>query len=148
LLRRILYLFAIGILSIGCADRRHVVTVLPADIENGAQYTWRNDHTLFPFTGNVTITSRQYSLNKGKFSMRFRAYGNRAENRLPKFSIKFGEYEIAELDIDVSSSLYTVNFELPYRMACKFAFTFNDDYNKGKEDRNVFLIFPVIVVRY
>jgi hypothetical protein len=117
-------------------------------IENYTQYNWLDDSTKFPLTGNSSISSRPYSLEKGKYSIQFKAYGTKGENRLPRLMVDFGSYQLKVVDIDVQPTMYFVNFELPESVQDKFVFTFNDDYNSPTEDRNVFLYFPLLVRQF
>lgn len=118
------------------------------DIENYSKYRWLDDSTKFPLTGNITIYTKPYALEKGKYSLQIRAYGTKGENRLPRLIVGFGPYELKVLDVDVKTAMYFVNFELPEDVNDKFVFTFNDDYNSDTEDRNVFMYFPVMLKRY
>jgi hypothetical protein len=133
------------VLVCSCGNSSGRIIINPVDIENYKNYNWQENFTIFPLTGNFSISSKSYSLKKGKYSMQLKAYGTPGENRLPRVLIDFGPYRLKILSVDLRPTIYKINFELPESIEGKFTFTFNDDYNSPTEDRNSFIYFPVYV---
>jgi hypothetical protein len=146
--RLILLLFVLfcALPGTGCKNKSRT-RIDVHDIENYSAYKWL-DSTIFPFTSDGSISSRTFKLEKGKYTMHLKGYGTRGENRAPTLDLQIGPYPPMRITIGLQESTQDINFELPEEMEGKIIFTFSDDYYTATEDRNAYIIFPIIIDRF
>jgi hypothetical protein len=126
----------------GCTNKI-VTEINRTDVEGHENLRWEDDNSKLAFITNVSVTTRPYTLKKGKYSLLVRAYGTKGEKRLPVFSVGFASHTIQEITTRGETALHSLNFEIFQTTTGRFSFTFSDDFTGPKEDRNVYVYFPI-----
>lgn len=122
---------------------RHTITY--ASMQNSTQLRWEEDSTVLVMAGNSDVQTAPLKLNKGKYSIRFRAKGTFSSGMAPHFKINLGEYTIKDMFVNAGLNSYQFNFELPEGIEAPLHFVFNNDHRDSTGDRNIFLHYPIII---
>ena len=134
--------------SFGCnfSDSGYILKY--SNMKDFNQLRWEQDSTLLVLAGNMSVLSGPVKLRSGKYVLEFSARGEKANNILPHFVISVGNYIIRDISIAEGDNDYSYKFELPESLEEPLQFTFDNDYNDSTGDRNIYLLFPVIIRRY
>ena len=104
---------------------------------------WEHDSSVLVMSGNGTVTTMPMKLPKAKYTLSFFAAGTPAQNTLPRLNVFIGDYFVKDLRIKEGRNKYTLKLELPKNEDTVLSLTFDNDYSDAKEDRNIYIYFPI-----
>lgn len=144
-MKKFIYILSIAAIISGCNIFSRGYEIGHNDMQNHTQLRWEEDSTVLVFAGNEDLPTIPLQLERGKYSIRFRARGSASAGITPHFVIRLGDYTIKDMHIGVGLNSYQFNFELPERADGSLRFIFDNDHSDETGDRNVFLHYPVLI---
>jgi hypothetical protein len=144
---RILFtVFFIVLCSCSFNSTHHIIQF--NQLEDYQQYQYEQDSGVLKLLQNTKVVTTPIKLSKGKYTFSFYAAGTAARDQLPHIMIELGDYLLRDIKIKTGRNEYALNFEIPKDLDTALIFTYDNDYSDEKEDRNVFIYFPLRVDRF
>lgn len=142
-MQKIIYVLSVAVIIAGCNLFARGYDIDRDDMLNHKQLKWEKDSAVLVMDQNQDLETIPLQLEKGKYTIKFRAKGTMAAGTAPHLVIRFGTYIIKDMHVEAGTNNYQFNFELPERVYGGLRLIFDNSHHDETGDRNIYLHFPV-----